>query len=249
MNFSTNWSSAKSPYHTTNEDHFFLGKYFVIVADGMGGEGGGDIASKLAVKSIEDVLKSVDINRCDESAVKDLMFSAIDKADSAIMTYVDTHPDLFGMGTTVLLMVHKDDRIFVAWCGDSRCYLYREGSLVPLTKDHSYVRELLDEGTLTEEEAFTHPENNVITRFAGGGPGSCIPEFVSKKVNENDILILCSDGLSGYCRNEEITQAILACGDMRQLSESLRALALKRGSDDDITIIVCKKKMRKPFWR
>lgn len=235
MCVSVNHISTKSRYHQNNEDSLFIGDNFIIVADGMGGESSGDIASGIAIDSISRYLaESLEV----VPDIREVMFFAIMKADENISRYVDEHPESYGMGTTVLLMICRDDMLSVAWCGDSRCYTYNnKGELHTLTKDHSYVQELIDANTITVEESFTHPDNNLITRFVGGGKDTCRPEYVSCSIADVDTVILCSDGLSGYCMDNDIRKILSANTDPALLPTMLKNLAVDRGSDDDITIV------------
>lgn len=229
--------TAKSNLHKTNEDNHFICDDYIIVADGMGGESDGDIASRIAVDSIVSVLSNNIAGISSDSDIKDISNRAIYSADSKISEYIDEHPDSFGMGTTVLLAIRKDNMLYISWCGDSHCYAYKDGVIKSITKDHSYVQQLIDSGHITVEESFTHPNNNLITRFVGGGEGTCIPEFCTYKVLDPEIIIFCSDGLSGYCKQNDIAKEIKYNPDIDNLPEQLSDLAVRQGSDDDITIV------------
>lgn len=234
-------ASAKSRLHQNNEDSCFIGEDYVIIADGMGGECDGDVASRMAVEAIRSTL-SAGLPRADsESGIKELSLSAIHDADARILDYIDRNPRSDGMGTTVLLAIEKDGSLYISWCGDSRCYALSGGRLRSVTTDHSYVQELIDSGQITEQESFTHPDNNLITRYVGGGGESCMPDFVRYDMSEADIVILCSDGLSGYCRLQEIEELVKDSREPEQLPGRLLELAVRHGSDDDITIAVMAK--------
>lgn len=237
MCVSVYYTTTKGKYHKNNEDSLFIGDRFIIIADGMGGENNGDIASKIAVDTISRYLK-VNLNSDNILNLKEIMFSAIKKADDDISKYAEAHHESYGMGTTVLLLVYGDDLISVAWCGDSRCYTYKEGELQSLTKDHSYVQELIDANKISVEESFTHPDNNLITRYVGGGKNTCEPEFISYNMMDVDTIILCSDGLSGYCRINEIRHLLSSNTDPSLLPSLLTDMAIDHGSDDDITIVI-----------
>lgn len=237
MCISIHYTTSKSKYHEKNEDNYFIGDNFIIIADGMGGECNGDIASKIAVDTASQVLNSK-LKVESVGNLKDLMFSAIKQADENILKYIDLHPESYGMGTTVLLMIYQDEMVSLAWCGDSRCYAYREGNLNALTKDHSYVQELIDRKIISIDESFSHPDNNLITRFVGGGETTCEPEYVDYKMKDSEIIVLCSDGLSGYCRETDIESVITSNQDFSTLPIQLKELAVEHGSDDDITIVI-----------
>ena len=238
MEYKAHHITSKSSLHVNNEDSFRVSDDYVIVADGMGGERDGAVASRLAVDAIAGVLSGGMHLAADETGMKKLLADAIDCADSRILEYIGRNPDSFGMGTTVLLAIRKEDRIFISWCGDSHCYSYDNGCLHSLTKDHSYVQELVDAGEISEEESYAHPDNNLITRYVGGGKETCGPDFISRRLSGSEVIIMCSDGLSGYCQSKEIEKVVAKCKDMSRLPSRLRNLALRHGSDDDITIVV-----------
>ena len=238
MKYQVHSITSQGKYHQRNEDAFFISDDFIIVADGMGGERDGDIASKLAVDTIAGILMEGAFKKTDELQIKYLLQEAIDCADSKIIEYIDRNPDSFGMGTTILVTMRHDNSLFISWCGDSRCLSYKKGHLVSLTKDHSYVQGLVDAGVITVKESYTHPDNNLITRYVGGGKGTCMTDFKFHPLSESEIIILCSDGLSGYCQLKDIEKVISGNKDISQLPEQLKNLAVSHGSDDDITIVV-----------
>lgn len=232
--------SVRGRGHERNEDFHVACDDLVIVADGMGGERDGNVAARMAVDHIACRLSELDFSALDLDGARSHALSAINEADRAIEAYMDSHPMSMGMGTTILLLMFCGDEACIAWCGDSRCYLYdSRGALRSLTKDHSYVQELIDDGELTLEDSFSHPDSNIITRYVGGGEQMCVPEFTSCRLSESDILLLCSDGISGYCRDEDIRDCVAAVEDLSRLPRELTELALRHGSEDDITIVVC----------
>lgn len=239
MKYIVKAATRKSRYHQQNEDNYICNDRYIIVADGMGGESDGDIASGIAVRTISENLNSkLDGNRYDDK-LKNVLFSAIHKADADILSHVSSHPDSFGMGTTVVAIVRDKHYLHIAWCGDSRCYVFNpDKGISSLTKDHSYVQTLIDSGQITVEESFTHPDGNVITRFVGGGDESCIPEFTTYELSKGDIVIVCSDGLSGYCKDKDIERTVTETHDKDELTDNLMTLAINHGSDDDITVIL-----------
>lgn len=230
--------TTKSTLHDNNEDNYSIGDGYVVVADGMGGECDGDIASRIAVDAITDALSGKIPGSASESYIKTLAFAAIGNADAGISGYIDNNPDSFGMGTTVLLSIIKDNRLYISWCGDSHCYCYSKGHVRSITRDHSYVQELVDAGEITEDESFSHPDNYLVTRYVGGGGETCRPDFKVFEVSDNDLIIMCSDGLSGYCRLDDIAETVSSVEDLSELPGKLTNLAVSHGSDDDITIVV-----------
>ena len=202
MELITRSITAKSRCHENNEDSFICKDKYIVVADGMGGEACGDVASKVAISTISSFL------------------------DSSL-----------------------DETCSVAWFGDSRCYYYDSSKrLSQLTTDHSYVQQLIDEGRISADEAFSHPDNNLVTRYVGGGEETCKPEFVSSKLDLDGCVILCSDGLSGYCKNDEIEQELRLCPH-DNIPKRLLELAIQKGSDDDITIVTLTPKVESPKCR
>ncbi|MCM1439392.1 MAG: hypothetical protein NC131_09380 [Roseburia sp.] len=190
------------------------------------------------MESIDSILAPNISNVSSEKDIKNLLLQAVGKADTQISDYIAANPDSFGMGTTTLLAIMRNDDLFISWCGDSHCYSYREGKVSSITKDHSYVQQLIDSGYLTIEESFNHPNSNLITRFVGGGEETCIPDFCRYHVSDSDLIIFCSDGLSGYCKAEDISKAIRNNQNIQELPRKLTDLAISHGSDDDITIII-----------
>lgn len=229
--------SAKSRFHKENEDSYFVGDNLIVVADGMGGEACGDVASDIAVRTIVATVGQCEADNLSYEAARELLFSSISNADSAILEYIETHPEAVGMGTTVLIALLGREYVHIAWCGDSRGFLFNDGRVKSLTKDHSYVQDLIDSHQITIEESFTHPDNNLITRYVGGGKNMCLPAFDSYRIKKGDLLVFCSDGLSGYCPLEDIRRCIVSSGPTPGLPSRLLELSRKHGSDDDITIV------------
>ena len=221
-----------------NEDYF---GYFStpngelwVVCDGMGGHVGGKRASLLAVETISKVVKeSV------ETAPLVILTRAVEEANRAIFDEAEQHPELKGMGTTAaILLANKNSPsdAFIAHVGDSRIYLLRQGKLKQLTSDHSMVAEMVQRGLITAEEAEHHPERNIITRAIGHKP---TVEVTTARIAlcKRDRLILCSDGITGPVKDEDII--LQAIGTSAQhLSERLVQLANERGGEDNSTIQV-----------
>ena len=237
MEYAVHSYTTKSNLHSNNEDNHFICEDYIVIADGMGGECDGDIASRIAVESIVSILSQELSDKLSDSEIKEVSCRAINTSDTKILKYIDEHPDSFGMGTTVLLAIRKLDKLYISWCGDSRCYLYKDGKVSSLTKDHSYVQELIDSGHISVEESFTHPNNNLITRYVGGGHETCMPDFCSHRISDNEIIVLCSDGLSGYCRQNDIAEEISRITAVDKLPKFLSDMAIRHGSEDDITIV------------
>lgn len=237
MKFLINSITAKGRFHENNEDSYICNDKYIVIADGMGGEASGDIASKIAISSISNILDASLTGVTSEKEIQNLSFFAISSADNEIQKYIALHPDADGMGTTVLVLIYINQNLYISWCGDSRCYYYSsKGKLKALTTDHSYVQQLINNNKITIEESYTHPDNNLITKYVGGGIDTCEPEFIGAKLEDNGIVIVCSDGLSGYCKIEDIEKVLQSSG-YDNLPQLLLNLAIRKGSDDDITIV------------
>lgn len=230
-----NWSLADIPEYTSPGK---LGS-LLVVADGMGGANAGEIASSVAIKSIQHTFSKENVeNALKENNIEGLLHSSIKKADKTIKEKMWEEPDTSGMGTTIVVCWVIGDTAHIAWCGDSRCYVYNPyNGLKQLTKDHSLVQELVDKGVITEEEVFTHPDNNIITRGLGDFDEQAPPEIVKCPLRENDIILLCSDGLCGYCTNKEIEDVVEKnYTDIIKCRDQLLQLALDAGGYDNICI-------------
>ena len=231
----------------TNQDTFVVDNDLClwIVADGMGGHAGGSTASQLAVKAINDNIASATIsfpdfrNRIDQ--VEELLCSAVAAADSLIRATADTTPDLKGMGTTVVIGLFypgPEPSIALAHVGDSRAYLIRARCISALTTDHSFVQRLVSEGRISLDEARTHPQQNVLLR-ALGVEKQLPPDITIHPLRPNDILILCTDGLTKMLEEQDILDYVLTFQESpdemcRQLIDAANA----RGGKDNTTVIV-----------
>lgn len=204
-----------------------------IVADGMGGHNAGEIASKIAV---ETVIKYIREHHSDYT-MEQVIDAAISEANKEIYKYALLDESCSGMGTTITVAFVKNNELVIGNVGDSRCYIVSKGKLKKITKDHSLVQELLDNGTITEEEARTHPNKNVITRAVGTKAmvkGDCYTVALSSI----DKVIICSDGLTNEVSEEEIIEVIEnneinSCLELVQLSKD-------KGGRDNISVIIFK---------
>jgi len=229
------WSHSETPTYIP------LNKYgsLLVVADGMGGANAGEVASSIATKSIRRAFSKDNVeNAIKNNGIEDLLYSCIKDADESINQKIYEDPDTSGMGTTIVVCWVIGNIAYIAWCGDSRCYVYNAfKGLKLLSKDHSLVQELIDKGEITEKEAFTHPDNNVITRGLGDVNSQSHPDIVKYLINPNDILLLCSDGLCGYSTNKEIEHILDTSSiDVMKCRDELLKLALDAGGYDNICI-------------
>jgi len=230
-----------------NEDQTItLGPYgaLMVVADGMGGMNAGEVASAIAIDSIKEHFCTERIQSAvgNRSRMLALMSEAVRTADKNIKRKAKEDNKTSGMGTTVVMAWVYDADVYVCWCGDSRAYLYRPSSgLTRLSKDHSYVQELVDAGKLDSELAFDHPNSNIITRSLGDSSVPAKPDTASYHLSEGDIVLLCTDGLCGLCRDEQINDVVARnCGSIDQCRKQLIDAALANGGYDNVTVSLLK---------
>ncbi len=233
-----------------NEDGYYISDYskkldagYAMVADGMGGHQAGEVASKLAVRCISEIINEKCHGKMNVAEIKELLGTAIKQANSLIYEKGREEGECQGMGTTLTLLFIKGDTGVVAHVGDSRAYLLREGKLHQITTDHSLVQMLLSRGQITEEEAATHPQKNVITRALGTDSDVEI-DLYEFAVSSGDIMLLGSDGLSNMLSADELT-AMLQKGKKDSLDSLAKALveeANSRGGLDNITAVLGRKK-------
>ncbi len=222
----------------TNQDSFALHEFhkdcqYALVCDGMGGHNGGNVASELAVVSIENLLESSVHAGVESQNVQELLFSVIEKANDMVLSASLKDDGLKGMGTTVVLAFRLDQSIYIAHIGDSRAYLRRNDRLERLTKDHSLVQDMIDRGELTPEQAAVHPYRHVITRVVGVS-ADAESEVSVLRWQPGDRILLCSDGLSSVLTDHEIFLMLSLPED--EICDRLISAANERGGPDNITV-------------
>jgi protein phosphatase len=225
--------------HSSNHSHL------LIVADGMGGEAAGEEASAIAVSSVEeyvlDALKwFATAQPQDDDAVGLEFRDAISRAHQLVCYQSQQQPQLRGMGTTLTLAHSVNDTLFVAHVGDSRAYLYREGHLRQLTRDHTLVEDLLREGALKPEEARTHRWRHVITNSVGGDQDKVRIDIHKLELFAGDIVLLCSDGLTEMVSRESIADVLGSHGEPRSWCRELVDQANAAGGTDNITVAIAR---------
>jgi serine/threonine protein phosphatase PrpC len=224
---------------TNNEDCLLVDEPsgLLIVADGMGGHAGGEVASAMAIAAIAGYTRD-DLARptpADQTAA--LLQAAIRTADEAIWTYARAHRKWRGMGTTVVLALCQAQQAYIAHVGDSRAYLLRHGGLRQLTEDHSVVARLIKAGQLTTRKARSHPLRHQITRSLGSG--EAVPDLRCVRWQRGDHLLLCSDGLTAMVEDHDIERLILQGSENIQATcEALVARANVNGGEDNISVIL-----------
>lgn len=225
----TNQDAVKTGYFSENA-------VWMVVCDGMGGANGGNVASQLAVEKISEQIAAFDWQHATETTVKNLMISAIYSANVTVFDLAEEEKELMGMGTTVVAAVVLNGVAHIAHAGDSRAYYISSGTMQQLTTDHSMVQELVNSGELTLQEAQSHPRKNIITRALGVESGINI-DYRECEMEENSILLLCTDGLTNYVPDETILKIALNT-PFTDLAEQLIDAAKEGGGGDNITVAV-----------
>lgn len=224
-----------------NQDVFYTHKFseqvgFAIVCDGMGGQSAGNIASEMVCSIVSGKLVDDEIDKAEQSQISSLIVNAISEANIQVYTKANIEPGYKGMGTTVVLCAVLNNEAYIANIGDSRVYLLQNGRLHQVTKDHSLVQELLEQGKIEKHEVLTHPNKNMITRAVGVSLTVDI-DFLSLKFETGSKILLCSDGLTNMISDEEIEKVILF-NDAKTSCEKLIGLANNAGGIDNITVAV-----------
>lgn len=216
----------------------------MVVADGMGGMNAGEVASETAIASIKTSFSPVMITPevlGSDLSVVNFMNKAIVAADAKIKAAAMRNPESQGMGTTIVLAWILGDKLYVSWCGDSRAYVFNSAGLHQITKDHSYVQSLVDEGQIKREEAFDNPQSNVITRSLCDAMGPAEPEalFRPYPLANGDTIILCTDGVSGMLRDSELEDVIGSSpDDLYSLMDNIKTAVKTAGASDNFTMCI-----------
>jgi PPM family protein phosphatase len=215
-----------------NEDRVFARPPVFVVADGMGGAQAGEVAARIAVETFKDGLPG-------QGPIEERLASRAREANRRIFELATADHDRAGMGTTLTAAYLDGSELAIAHVGDSRAYLFRDGSLTRLTQDHSLVDELVRRGKLSEEEAAEHPQRSIITRALGPEPDVEVDTW-TYPVRGGDVLLLCSDGLTSMISEERVAEIL---HDSRQLNDSAQALideANRAGGRDNITVVLAR---------
>lgn len=219
--------------YKNNQDSGFAGPHVLAVCDGMGGHAGGDIASSIAIGHLAEL----DTESIGADAPQ-VLVRTIRDAHAEMLERVSADPQLTGMGTTVTALLKYGGRLALAHIGDSRAYVLSGGSFTQVTKDHTFVQWLVDQGSITEEEAEVHPQRSVITRVLGDADASDEIDTSVREAIIGDRWLLCSDGLSGPVSNETLAETLRTIDDPGECAEKLIDLALRGGGQDNITCVV-----------
>ena len=213
----------------------------LVVADGMGGMKSGEKASEFVIEGIKSHFSNIPESILhDDKAIIAFIKNAIIQSDQIIKAYAKDHRESEGMGSTIVLIWMLGEKAYCGWCGDSRIYCYNpQNSLVRLSHDHSYVQSLVDDGKISEEEAFDHPDGNIITRSLGDSGEPANPETKVYPIHRRDVFMLCSDGLCGLLNDSQI-ENILAdnCTSSEDALKALWSKGQQEGWSDNATIEV-----------
>ena len=206
--------------------------HLLVVADGMGGHAKGEEASKIALSAIS---RSVISELVNDTSFTKLLEQGIQNANQDILDYTAIHPESSGMGTTSVCAIVEGNAVHLANVGDSRAYVISDDEIRRVTKDHSYVQQMVDEGTITPKEAEDHPMKNRILQAIGGEKTK--PDLNSETLYQDDILLLCTDGLSGEVSADEMWENVKSSKPM-DACKTLVDLANERGGPDNSTVII-----------
>ena len=234
--FDSSARSALGLVRSGNEDSAFVSGSLIAVADGMGGHAGGEIASKLAIKTLQSLTPMLTDTTIDPDSTEDLLLNSLHTIDSKIGEYAREAIELRGMGTTLTALLAYNDRIALLHVGDSRCYRLRGNTFEQLSNDHTVVQELLNQGAITAIEAADHPQRSVLTQ-ALMGDGEIVPLLQLYEAQENDRYLLCSDGLSAVLTEKEI-KSLLKKNDKEVAIKALIDATYIQGAPDNITIVI-----------
>lgn len=207
-----------------------------VVADGMGGHRAGDTASQITIETLQNELNSLNGSLSTDDC-EEVLKLAIAKANDKVYQAAMSDEQFHGMGTTIVLAAATESHLHIAHIGDSRAYLISGEEIIQLTEDHSLVNELVKSGQISAEDALNHPRRNVLTRALG------TEKWVQADIhrfdwNRDDLLLLCSDGLSSHVNPEQVIQILRADADLDEKADHLIQLALEAGGEDNITVIL-----------
>lgn len=224
--------SHKGMIREGNEDSGYAGPRLLAIADGMGGQAAGEVASSEVISTLVQLDDDVP-----GSDIITSLSTAVQRANDQLRAMVEEDPQLEGMGTTLTALLWTGQRLGLVHVGDSRAYLLRDGVLTQITQDHTWVQRLVDEGRITEEEATTHPQRSLLMRALGSGD-IVEPDLSIREVRAGDRYLICSDGLSGVVSHQTLEETLADYHGPRETVQSLIQLALRGGGPDNITCIV-----------
>jgi len=232
------------------DSHYDVAGHILAVADGMGGAAAGEIASREAlVEAFRLILRSPKwLLSLDDPATRDAEIQAyfertkgyIAGVHAALTQRASADPTVAGMGTTLTVAYSVGLDLFVAHVGDSRAYLFRDGRLAHITRDHTVAQYLADRGKISQEEVDTHPRRHFLTSVVGGGHESAEGDLHHLALEIGDAVLLCTDGLTGLVRDEEIAEILRQAPCCDDACDALVSRALERGAPDNVTVVVAR---------
>ncbi len=234
--FQSNARSADGLHRSGNEDSAFVSGRLIAVADGMGGHAGGEVASRIAIQTLQKltpVLTNVDI---DPDSTEDLLLNSLHTIDSEIGEYAEEVMEVRGMGTTLTALLLVDSNVALLHVGDSRCYRLRGNTFEQLSNDHTVIQELLNQGTISQSEVADHPQRSVLTQ-ALMGQGTVVPVLQMYEAKVKDRYLLCSDGLSAVLTDKEI-KTLLKKSNKEDAVKALIEATYINDAPDNVTVIV-----------
>ena len=220
---------------SNNQDSGYAGDYLFLVADGMGGHAGGDVASALVTRDIAR-LDEAPKGTPEQAAAK--LRSSLLKANRMLRDTVGDHPELAGLGTTFVGFLTVGEELALAHIGDSRLYLLRDGDMHQVTKDHTFVQRLVDSGRITEEEAKFHPRRSVLMRVLGDVESAPEVDTSVLDTRPGDVWLLCSDGLCGYVDDDDIEKILRRRSSLQGAVDDLIDKSLSHGAPDNVTVVL-----------
>ena len=218
-----------------NEDSALISSRLVAVADGMGGHAGGEVASKIAITSVKELSDVLSDSSLDDESREDLLLNISFSIDQEIAEVAESDRALQGMGTTLTALHLNGDSVELLHIGDSRCYQWNGKKLIQLSYDHTVMQELLDQGRLTPDEVFSHPQRSLLTQALIGDSG-IDPLLHVFKASIGDQFLLCSDGLTSVLSDQEITNIIRKSESIEVVNALIDAVH-EKGAPDNVTIL------------
>lgn len=237
-------STDKGKVRKNNQDSYFVSEDtelpLFIVADGMGGHKAGEVASNMAVEIVKDFfIEKKEEFKKNKVDISKFIRSVVEKANTIIYKKSIENDEFHGMGTTITMAYISEDKLYIGHVGDSRAYLLRNNKFIQITEDHSLVAEMVKKGSISEEEAECHPQRNIITR-AIGTDDEVITDIIVEDIYKDDILLLCTDGLTNMMNDDEIKEILINKIDLQKNCNSLVKKANRLGGIDNVTVIAIK---------
>jgi protein phosphatase len=219
--------------------------HLFLVADGVGGNSAGEVASALSVMSVEDLLLNTTrrltmLRLGEEQTVLDDLKAALDEADAGLFRAAARRHEWWGMATTLTAAVAVNRRLLVAHAGDSRCYLFSNGTLEQITRDHTLTADLARSGVISRRDVAGHPWRHVVSNIVGGSEPGVRAELHRLDLHPDDVVLLCSDGLTEMVPEQEIADILRTEVDPRRACEALVAAANLQGGRDNVTVVVAR---------